>query len=599
VSSRSRRTAFGALVVASALVAAACGGGSKKAAPTTTSTSADTGTSVQSDTATSVGAEGSTTTSTAAATGSVTTAKASTSSKTTKTTTRLVAPVPTKTAAVVQVTAPATTAPSEPPQPGGALTVLMNFEGHGFDPTLGTGSATVDSTRMFALYDALIYQDPPSGGVVPEIAQSFTTSDAKVWTLKIRPNIKFTDGTAYDADAVKFNWDRHADPANASPTVAGTLKTLSYQVVDPLTLRVTLNSANGQFPRIVSRQLSYIASPTAITKAGSQTAFNSNPVGAGPFTLKNWVRDSITVMVRNPSYWNAPKPYIDTLTFKVVVDESQRKSSMQAGEADVEDTQVAASASDLAKLYTVFPSPAVNTSTFLMNLTRPPFNDTNVRKAMQLAVDLDQINSTVYASFLEVPHGYFPPNYPYADPSLVFPNPDLTQAQKFVDAYVSQTGSDIQFNLEFTNSSENAALSQVMQAQLQRLNHVKVNIKLVTAAQIVTDFNGKSFDVLAFTYLGVDPEPEWIGFALSNGNRNVGYKNSTVDQAVLASQTATDNAVRIQALKDAQKQMIADVPFFPVHRQPLFWVSKANIRDVSTFDDGGLLTDRLWVKTHG
>ena len=66
---------------------------------------------------------------------------------------------------------------------------------------------------------------------MPEIAQTMTSADAKVWTMKLRPNVKFTDGTPYDASAVKFNWDRQADPANASPW-ALTFKTLTFRVID-------------------------------------------------------------------------------------------------------------------------------------------------------------------------------------------------------------------------------------------------------------------------------------------------------------------------------------------------------------------------------
>ena len=158
-----------------------------------------------------------------------------------------------------------------------------------------------------------------------------TTTDGKVWTLKLRAGVKFSDGTSYDAAAVKFNWERHADPANAS-MYASTAQALTSEVVDPLTLKVTLSAVNGQFPRILSIQLNYIGSPTAIRAAGSQAAYNTKPVGAGPFMLKEWVRDSQMTFVRNPSYWNAPRPYVDTLVLKSVIPEDQRLNSFKAGE---------------------------------------------------------------------------------------------------------------------------------------------------------------------------------------------------------------------------------------------------------------------------
>jgi peptide/nickel transport system substrate-binding protein len=592
-----------AAVLALGLTVAACGGSKKPSAAKQTSDSTTTSTAV-SDAATTApsGPDATSTTVAGAAPTPTIATKAASSSGTKKTATagrvaRTTTPPP-KTQAVVQVTAPPTTAPAEAAQPGGSLTVLMSAEGHGFDPTLATGSAVVDTSRMFAEYDSLIYQDPPTGNVVPEVAESFTTPDAKTWTLKLRSGVKFTDGTTYDANAVKFNWDRHADPANHS-TWLPTMKTLTYQVVDPLTVRITLNAPNGQFPRIVSRQLSFIASPTAIDKAGSQAAYNTNPVGAGPFMLKSWTRDSQMVLVRNPNYWNAPRPYLDQITFKVVVDEAQRKSTMQSSGADVAVSGVTQTAVDLEKSMTVYQSPSVNTSMFYMNMAKAPFNDINVRKAIQMATDLDEINNKIYAGYLEVPHGYFPSNYPYADPKIVFGGVDLTQAQKLIDDYVSRNGGkDIQFTFESTNSNENSALDQLIQAQLQKLNHVKVTISLQSAAAFVSDIVQKNFDAAAFTYFGPDPEPEWTGTVTSTGTRNFqGYASAAVDQAVVASEATTDTNARNQALKDAQKQLIADIPFFPIHRQPTFWISRPGIKDVNTFDDGGLFSDRLWIKT--
>src|SRR3954467_6139729 len=93
------------------------------------------------------------------------------------------------------------------------------------------------------------------GGITPLTATSLTSPDGLVWTLKLRPNIKFSDGTAYDASAVKFNWARVQDPATGSPgaSIAKAMKTID--VVDPLTVRVTLTDVQGQFPRAVARAL--------------------------------------------------------------------------------------------------------------------------------------------------------------------------------------------------------------------------------------------------------------------------------------------------------------------------------------------------------
>ncbi|MGR6999383.1 hypothetical protein ACU686_16540 [Yinghuangia aomiensis] len=95
----------------------------------------------------------------------------------------------------------------------GAATILMATESRGLDPFTATYGAAADSSRMAALYDFLVYLDPASGQVKPRIAESLTPdATGAVRTLKVKPNVRFSDGT-YDAAAVKANWDANNDPA--------------------------------------------------------------------------------------------------------------------------------------------------------------------------------------------------------------------------------------------------------------------------------------------------------------------------------------------------------------------------------------------------
>ena len=605
---RRRLQALGALVAAG-LVVAACGQNGKKpqtglqppgtdtvstAAEVTESTTTSSPADEITGTTTGTGLPGTTTRSTA-------------SSKRSKPASGGATTTTAKPKSQVQITAAPSSAPAEPPQSGGTLTVLMPTEGNGFDPTKGTGSATTgDMQRMFAVYDALVYQDPTTANVVPELAASMTSPDARVWTMKLHPGVKFTDGTAYDADAVKFNWDRHADPVNSSPWAA-TLKTLNYQVLDPLTMQITLTKANSQFPRVISRQLSYIASPTAIDAAGSEQAYNTTkPVGAGPFMLLTWVRDNQTVFVRNPNYWNSPRPYLDSLVMRVVTDETQRSGAMKSGAADMALTSNALSAQDIVSNKTLglqlYSSPPVSTYGFGMNESHPPFNDKNVRRAMQLAVDVDQYNKVVNNNVLESPRQMFPSNYPYADPTLVYPAPDLTQAQKLIDAAVAaNNNTDIQFTYTYVTGSATAdAAAGNLQRQIERLNHVKVTLRGESLNQYVADLVQKNFDANTINYVGVDPESDWTEAVITNGSRNFyGYSSAAVDSAVADSRTTVDADARIRDLKTAQKAVMDDMLFFPLNRAGLFFVFKATVRDVATFDDGGLLSDRAWIKTRG
>src|SRR5262249_35943221 len=138
--------------------------------------------------------------------------------------------------------------------------------------------------------------------------------------------------------------------------------------------------------------LSYIGSPTAI-RSGTNIA--TTPVGAGPFILKSWQRDSQMEMVRNPSYWNAPLPYVDRVLFKFIADPTQRCNAIAGGEGDrsqVTDN----SCNDAAKkagLQVNFLQ--LGNQGLDFNMTKPPFNDPRMRQAMTLAVDRDAMAQTL------------------------------------------------------------------------------------------------------------------------------------------------------------------------------------------------------------
>src|SRR5687768_10849405 len=128
--------------------------------------------------------------------------------------------------------APTTTAA---PKKGGSISIADKAEIATMDPVKLTGSSSVGANHAFAVYDSLFINDTKTGKVVPQLAVSFESTDAKVWTLKLRPNVKFSDGTPLDAAAVAFNWKRMQDPANASPNRATANTISAMDVVDPTT----------------------------------------------------------------------------------------------------------------------------------------------------------------------------------------------------------------------------------------------------------------------------------------------------------------------------------------------------------------------------
>ena len=215
---------------------------------------------------------------------------------------------------------------------GGEVTIVQFAEPTGLDPIRMPGYASGDGPIAFSLYDTLMRWDDESGRVVPQLAQSLATDDHTTWTLTLRQGVTFTDGTPLDAAAVMFNLQRMKDtPTALSIGQASLIEAM--EVVSADVLELTLVSPLPHFDVNFTKGLGYIASPAAIEQHGDD--YGNNPVGAGPFMVGEWTRGDHLTLVRNPNYWNAPLPKLDSITFRAIPDNAQRVNVLKTGEAQI------------------------------------------------------------------------------------------------------------------------------------------------------------------------------------------------------------------------------------------------------------------------
>ena len=197
------------------------------------------------------------------------------------------------------------------------------------DPKLNLGGGATSQGQISAIYDTLI-RTAPDGTITPRLAESVTPSeDFTTWTIELRPDLVFTDDTPLDAEAVKFNWDRHTDPAVASQCFPTAATIASSTVEGPTTLVVELVEPNSQFPFLLEGCLGFIASPAALEQHGEAYGTSAeSTVGAGPFMLESFNPGVDNTMVKNPNFWDAPRPYLDRI--EIVGVPSDTQSAAQA-----------------------------------------------------------------------------------------------------------------------------------------------------------------------------------------------------------------------------------------------------------------------------
>jgi peptide/nickel transport system substrate-binding protein len=474
--------------------------------------------------------------------------------------------------------APSGTDAAGSPAQGGVLTYLSGPEVPGLDPvdlTISTGSG--HAPRGYPIYDMLLKLDPKTQDVVPGIAQSMTSKDATTWTLALHPGVTFSDGTAFDAEAVKFNWLRHTVPATKSAHASEAAQIASMTAVDPRTLTIVLKKPNSQWPQIVAGGLPFIGSPTAIKAEGA--GFSVKPVGAGPFVVEEWRRDDQLVLTRNPTYWGGKVP-LDGLVIKPVPDEQQRLDTVASldGVARLNSSAVAEKATDQG--LDVHVTKMNGGPSLVMNTKAAPFDDVRVRKALWLTFDGKDYNDVVLQGTGNVPSAYVAPDSPYFSKDATFPAPDLAQAQTLIDAYRADKGGDVTFTLQ----TQQPASAEYLQSAFQTLKGVTVTIQQLAGPQSVGNAFAHAFQATMLGLIFQAPAPVFNEEFRTGGTRNFSqYSSPVVDAAIATAQTSQGRDEQVAAYATAQKQLIADASeivltrsegYDAVHgkaRVPQFW----------------------------
>src|SRR6266478_2164068 len=354
--------------------------------------------------------------------------------------------------------------PASAQKQGGSITVGLELDIPGFDPLKVGVYDTASFTAAAAIFDTLAYLDD-KGVAQPKLALSWTHSDDfKTWTFKLRPGVKFHDGTPFNAEAAKANFDRQKDPANKCRCAFYISAINNVQAPDELTLVYNLNDPSVNFPATIvsyANQNGAIQSPTAWKTKGDD--YNRNPVGTGPFVLKSWTAGDRMVLERNPDYWDKDRIYLDRIIVKPLPDGQSRFARLQAGEADViwddeasADNIQRAEKDPKLKVHTYAGSGA---AVVAINTKAAPFDDVRVRQALVMALDRKKMSQALTNGLAR------PASNPYGDGSWVKCKDDgaLPEDAAKAAALIKDYGKPVSFKMLFTATPRGRANGQLLQ----------------------------------------------------------------------------------------------------------------------------------------
>jgi len=307
---------------------------------------------------------------------------------------------------------------AQKPVSGGSLTIAQGVEPPGLDPTTAT-SAAIPRVVYSNVLEGLVKIDR-NGKIVPALAKGYKISkDGKEYTFVLKKGVKFHDGKPFDAEDVKFTFDRLMDPKAgiAHPEYYKDID--AVQVVDSHTIKVKLKNVNSMFLFNLARGDSIIVNKQAVDK------LKSEPVGTGPFKFVEWVRGDHVTLVRFEGYYKKDLPYLDKVTYKFIGDPSAQIASLKAGDIDVIGYDVSPENAALLEKdpkFKVMNGYTTTKAIMSTNNSKKPFDDVRVRRAMAHAIDRSALIKGAMSGY-GVPIGtHMDPGNPYyVDLTSVYP----------------------------------------------------------------------------------------------------------------------------------------------------------------------------------
>jgi peptide/nickel transport system substrate-binding protein len=497
------------------------------------------------------------------------------------------------------------------PVMGGSLTFGIDTEESGFDPSTARwdeGGFLYGRTVMDPL--AIVNA---AGGVEPYLAQSITSNeDFTSFTINLRPGIVFHDGTPLDANALHLNIEKQSASVLTGPAFADQIASAS--VTGPLAVTIAMKTSWAPFPYYLAvAQTGYIAAPAMLnSKTGT-----SNPIGTGPFLFSDWIPNSHMTAKRNPHYWRKGYPYLDSITFKPIIDPNARADALETGQVDIMHTNSPSSLLQFRgnKKWAYYDNsgqvvgqPTVQC--IMLNTSTAPFNNKTLRTAMAMCINQVQFSKVINKGIDAPMNGLFIPGSQYYT-KTAYPKYNPTQAAKLVKQVQQQTGKPVSFTLNSTSNPDVLRAAQFVQQAFQTAG-MTVNINIVAQATIINDALAGTYEATLWRQFGaVDPDLNYVWWSTQttapplalNMARN---SDPRIQTALLAGRTTNNKADRIKAYKQVNQYLAEDIPYVWFGRDTWAVVANPKVQNFANpttlqhskavaFDEGVLWPTQIWM----
>ncbi|MEY8339293.1 ABC transporter substrate-binding protein [Lachnospiraceae bacterium 62-35] len=454
-----------------------------------------------------------------------------------------------------------------------------------------------NTSRILLQVHETLYKRDEDAEVIPLLAESATESeDGLSWVIKLKEGISFHDGTPFNAEAVKYSFDRLVNPDTGSAKASALANVESVEVLSDYEVKMNLKGKDLVFLASLTNYSTAIMSPEAGEKYGLGD-YTNHPSGTGPLKMESWEPGIQMVLVKNENYWGE-EPTVDKLIVKAIAEDSSRVMMIKTGDADVVAGIPPTLAQDLQNDSNVemIIRPGYRTIFIGMNNGVSPFDDIRVRQAVNYAIDKKAIIDNVLHGLANYPsNGFESPAIQYAAESLDAHERDIEKAK----ALMKEAGYPDGFQTEIMTPEGrypmDRQVAEVVQGMLAEIGiQAEVKISDWGAYQdALTAKNTKMFLLGKGSSTG-DPEFDFLMHGITGGGQNhYQFSDSRVDDLLNGLSQAADIEERAEMLKEVQTIFNDACVIAPLYYENQFYAVRSNVSGIKIYPNE--LADLAWL----